>query len=176
MLKIVIPLVVALVASTPALAQWTTCQRIGTMYSCNTTGGGSFAGGFATGFSSSFANSMNLIQRKQQMELQRQQLEIQRRQLELERLRHARAAPDRQQSGLSLVETPIILADTDFRGGDYDTKGAKGIELSKCLEHCVSIESCKGVAWVERNSWCWPKHALGGKSPSPGILSVIVRQ
>jgi hypothetical protein len=85
-------------------------------------------------------------------------------------------APDRQQSGLSLLDKPIILPDTDFYGGDYDTKGAKGIGRKKCLQRCLSIESCRGFTWVERNAWCWPKHTLGRKSPRPGIVSVIVRQ
>lgn len=66
----------------------------------------------------------------------------------------------------------IPRLDTDFRGGDIDNKGVKGVSFENCVKMCELIDQCVGISWVQKNSWCWPKHTISGSISTPGVVSM----
>lgn len=69
-----------------------------------------------------------------------------------------------------------LIKNSDFRGGDFDKSGLRDVSLSQCVAVCKEIPSCKGISYVERKSWCWPKHTLNKSVVTSGVSSVIIRK
>lgn len=76
----------------------------------------------------------------------------------------------------TILDRPVVLRNSDIPGGDFDTRGLRGVTIEQCLEVCLGIDQCIGFSWVERSGWCWPKHTESNAVSNAGVTSVIIRR
>ncbi|MGE0847892.1 MAG: MG2 domain-containing protein, partial [Flavobacteriaceae bacterium] len=70
----------------------------------------------------------------------------------------------------------VLSRDTDFFGGDYETK--KGISLDDCSRACVADSRCAAFTYNEKARWCFLKEKLGEAQSFAGATGgrIVVRQ
>lgn len=76
----------------------------------------------------------------------------------------------------ALLPNPISLPNADITGGDFDSRGVKGVNIEECASICIGIDSCIGFSWVRSSKWCWPKKIAGPQVGRKGVTSAVLRQ
>ena len=76
----------------------------------------------------------------------------------------------------ALLSNPMSLPNVDITGGDFDSRGVKGVNIEECAAICIGIDSCIGFSWVSSSKWCWPKRTSGPQVGRQGVTSFLLQQ